>query len=141
MLVELPGDFAAERSVGVSIPVDLRRVSLGIDVTGTESRLVRLVVSVVVRMSEGLSARAITSGRGIERLVSLPRVQFVVRIGRTDAGLVEAGRRHFLLWVIELGLLEDVTALLGVGLLQERVGGDLGPIALVAGQNVVLTLN
>lgn len=81
MLVEFPGDLAAELSVRVPIPVDLRRVSLGIDVTGTEGRLIRLVMSVVVRMSEGLSARAITSGRGIERLVSLPRVQFVVRIG------------------------------------------------------------
>ena len=141
MLVEFPGDLAAERSFRVPIPVDRRRVSLGIDVTGTEGRLIRFVMSVVVRMSEGLSARAITSGRGIERLVSLPRVQFVVRIGRANLGLVEAGRRHFLLWVIERGLLEDVTALLGVGLLQERVGGNLGPIALVTGQNVVLTLN
>lgn len=141
VLVEFASELTAESPVRNSITVDLRGVPLRIDVAGTEGRLVGLVMRVVVRMSEGLSASAITPGGCIQRLVGLPRVQMVVRVGRANLRLVEAGRRHMLLRIIELFLLEDIAALLSEGLLQERVGGDLGPIALVTGQDVVLPLN
>ena len=114
---------------------------LGIDVAGTESRLIWHVMRVVVRMSLGLSAGAIAPRGSIQRFVDLPRVKIVMRISRANLGGVKSGGRHDLDRIIEDGLLEDVAALLGIGFLQERIGSDLGPIALVTRQHVVLALN
>ena len=141
VLVEFARDFTAEGSVGISIPVDGGRVPLGIDVAGAERRLIWRIMRVVVRMSLGLSAGAIAPRGGIESLISLPRVKMVVRIGRANLAGVESGGRHGLDRIIKDGLPEDVAALLGEGFLLERIGSDLGPIALVTRQHVVLPLN
>ena len=84
----------------------------------------------VVRMSERLSSRAISTRR---------RVQSFVSPG--NHALIESGRGHLVLNIIDSFLLENISGLLSESLLQVRVGRNLGSITLIAGQHVILTLN
>ena len=105
-------------------------MSLGVDVTRAERGLVGLIVRVVMRMGERLSSRTISARRG---------VQSIVLSG--DHAPIEAGGRHLVISVVKSLLLEDISRLLGESLLEERVGGDLGSVALITGEHVILALN
>lgn len=105
-------------------------MSLGVDVTRTERGLIGSIVRMVMRMSERLSSRAVSARRG---------VQSIVRPG--DRTLIEASRRHLVNGVVKSLLLEDISRLLGESLSKERVGGDLGSVALITGKHVILALN
>ena len=130
MLVESPGDLAGEFTAGIAILEHRAGLLLGVDVTRAESRLVGSVVRMVMGMSEGLGSRAISARSGI---------QGVVR--SRDVGLIEAGGGHRVRDIVEPLLLEHISGLLRESLLQERVGRDLGSVALIAGQHVILALN
>ena len=129
MLVEFPGDVVGEFAAGVAISEHRARMSLGVDVACAERGLIGRVVGMVMRMSERLGSRAISARRSIERLVCLG-----------DHALIEAGGGHLVLNVIESLLLEDVSRLLRESLLQERVGRNLGSVALITGQHMILAL-
>ena len=130
MLVESPGDLSGEFAAGIAILEHRAGLLLGVDVARTESRLVGSVVRVVMGMSEGLGSRAISARRGIQGLV---------RSG--DVGLVETGGGHRVIDVVESLPLEHISRLLGESLLQERVGRNLGSVALITGQHMILALN
>ena len=104
-------------------------MSFRVNIARAESRFVGRVFRVVIRVSERLGSGTISARGGVES---------IVRLG--DETLIEAGRGHLVLELIESFLQENVSGLLSESLLQQRVGSNLGSVALIAGQDVVLAL-
>lgn len=128
LLEDLEILFRRNHVVRIPISVNLTGVSFRVDEARPESRLVRLVVCVVIWVSQRASFSSVPSGSRIQGVVLLRNVHSV-----------EPSGRHCLRSAIQVFGSHDVSGLLGYSLLKVRVGSKAGNVTLIAWDDHVLS--